>query len=76
MTNCTLFAVLTITSIVLGVASIPLFAVGENKMSQDMTKNPFTVLVWNAESIAATVMLLLGLIFSILFGVLWSHCKK
>ena len=76
MTNCTLFAILTICSIILGVASIPLFAIGDNKMSKEMIKNPLDVLVWNPESIAATVMLLLGLIFSILFGVLWSHCKK
>ncbi len=72
--SCGLFLGLMIFSILVALASLPLFVVGANNMAKDIPGHPFEIGM-NPEMITATTMSSVGSTMAVVFGLLYVACK-
>lgn len=77
--NCTGFLVAMIFFLLMAFASIPLYIMGFNKMTQDMNNKPiddfFSGFQFNDELIIATTLSSMGMTMGMIFLFLYLFCK-
>jgi hypothetical protein len=76
--KCQTFLILLIIGIVILLGSIPLYIIGINKMNkqvEDSTVGQIN-LNFNTEEIIALCMSSLGMLMTVMFGLMYASCKK
>lgn len=76
--KCQTFLILLIIGIVILLGSIPLYIIGINKMNkqvEDSTVGQIS-LNFNTEEIIALCMSSLGMLMTVMFGLMYASCKK
>ena len=77
--NCTGFLIAMIFFLLMAFASIPLFIMGFNKMTNDINNKPidslFSGFQFNTEQIIATTMSSIGTTMGMIFLFLYLFCK-
>ncbi len=76
--KCQTFLILLIIGIVILLGSIPLYIVGINKMNKQIDNSAVGQidLDFNAEEIIALCMSSLGMLMTVMFGLMYASCKK
>ncbi len=76
--KCQTFLILLIIGIVILLGSIPLYIVGINKMNKQVEDSPVGQihLNFNTEEIIALCMSSLGMLMTVMFGLMYASCKK
>ncbi len=76
--KCQTFLILLIIGIVILLGSIPLYIVGINKMNKQIDNSAVGQidLNFNAEEIIALCMSSLGMLMTVMFGLMYASCKK
>ena len=76
--KCQTFLILLIIGIVILLGSIPLYIIGINNMNkqvEDSTVGQIS-LNFNTEEIIALCMSSLGMLMTVMFGLMYASCKK
>ena len=76
--KCQTFLILLIIGIVILLGSIPLYIIGINKMNKQVEKSTVGQidLNFNTEEIIALCMSSLGMLMTVMFGLMYASCKK
>lgn len=76
--KCQTFLILLIIGIVILLGSIPLYIVGINKMNKQVESSTVGQihLNFNTEEIIALCMSSLGMLMTVMFGLMYASCKK
>ena len=76
--KCQTFLILLIIGIVILLGSIPLYIVGINKMNKQIDNSAVGQidLDFNTEEIIALCMSSLGMLMTVMFGLMYASCKK
>jgi len=76
--KCQTFLILMIIGIVILLGSIPLYIVGINKMNKQVEDSIAgqISLNFNTEEIIALCMSSLGMLMTVMFGLMYASCKK
>lgn len=76
--KCHTFLILLIIGIVILLGSIPLYIVGINKMNKQVDNSAVGKidLNFNTEEIIALCMSSLGMLMTVMFGLMFAACKK
>lgn len=76
--KCQTFLILLIIGIVILLGSIPLYIIGINKMNKQIDNSAVGQidLNFNAEEIIALCMSSLGMLMTVMFGLMYASCKK
>lgn len=76
--KCQTFLILLIIGIVILLGSIPLYIIGINKMNKQVESSTAGQidLNFNTEEIIALCMSSLGMLMTVMFGLMYASCKK